>query len=151
MVLAGDRSRHGQAAQGYFMVGENPYNRNDSLGWGDVILWGHVGNFEDKGFLGIDFQLGGEQHIGRARNLEEVTKVLATLRNQGFPGARDVRLIRPPCIQESELGLYLRNEMGVSTIDDYCNLDATTNKLAFTQYALETKKQGDDAPTGLPQ
>ncbi|MBI2139180.1 hypothetical protein HYU13_06325 [Candidatus Woesearchaeota archaeon] len=145
MLIVGDLTHHGQAAQGYFFVGEKPYNFNDQIGFGKVVLWNNVGDLEKKGFLGIDYQHGGKKNLGGAKSIAEVKSVLAALKGQGFSGKKMVYLLRTPHMRESAVGEFLRTKLGARSIDDYLSLkkDALQSS-GLSEFLLGREAQEDE-------
>jgi hypothetical protein len=144
MIVIGDYTHHGQAGQGYFMIGEKPYNSEDKLGFGNVILWNNVGDLEEKGFLGIDFQYKCDRNSGAAKSLEDVVNVLDVLKAQGFSGKRKVVLLRTPYLRESSLGIFLRTERKTMTLNDYLKMNPKNIQAEFADYSLKNESKLDD-------
>ena len=146
MVMAGDYTHHGQAGQGYFLIGEKPYNLTDEIGFGNVVLWNNIGDFESNGFLGVDYSHNSQRNTGGAKNLGQVITLLHILKQQGVAGARQVYLLRTPYLRECPFGKFLRERKDFKTLDDYCNLKnpkAVLDSEELSDYLLSSCSQED--------
>lgn len=143
MMIVGDYTHHGQAGQGYFVIGEKPYNFDDEIGFGDVVLWNNIGGLED-GFIGIDYQHKSKQRLGGARSLREVVRVCRSLIDQGFSQEKEVYLLRTPHLREATIGKYLRNQ-GTLTLADFCVPGASrVNHKDLAEYVLELESKQNE-------
>ncbi len=128
MLIVGDYTHHGQAAQGFFKVGERPYSLNDPVGFGNVILWNNIGDEGTHGFLGVDYMHNCERQVGGARSLTEIHTLAEILIEQGFSPERPVILLRTPNLRETSLGKYLRTKRSITTLKDYAGLSKDVTK-----------------------